>query len=154
VKVQLIWVGKGKEPWAEAACKHYSRRLPAHLGFTEQRLKPTHFTGEVAKVRDNEAERILAELRDRDRLVVLDERGVGLDTKGFAQLIDTAAKQGTSRLVFALGGPYGHGPAVRKRAWKTVRLSELVMNHSVARVVLVEQLYRASTLLWGGSYHH
>jgi 23S rRNA (pseudouridine1915-N3)-methyltransferase len=154
VKLQLIRVGKGKEPWADEAVGHYVRRLPPHLRFEEHRLKPARFTGDVEAVRQNEAQRILACLRDRDRLVALDERGAGLDTEGFAKLVDSAAKQGTPRLVFAIGGPYGHGPAVRERAWKTIRLSELVLNHAIARVVLVEQLYRASTLLWGGSYHH
>ena len=43
---------------------------------------------------------------------------------------------------------------MRTQAWKTIRLSDLVLNHALARVVIVEQLYRASTLLWGGSYHH
>ncbi len=154
MKIQLIRVGKGKEPWADLACAHYTRRLPSHLGFEERLLKPARFVGDVEAVRRQEAKHVLACLRDRDRLVVLDERGDGLSTQGFAKLIESAAAQGTPRLVFAIGGPYGHGPEARKRAWKTIRLSDLVLNHAVARVVMVEQLYRASTLLWGGSYHH
>ena len=66
----------------------------------------------------------------------------------------TAASASTRRLVFAIGGPYGHGAEVRARAHKVVALSGMVLNHELARVVLVEQLYRVSTLLWGGSYHH
>ena len=57
-------------------------------------------------------------------------------------------------LLFAIGGPHGHAPAVRQQAHKTLALSKMVLNHELARILLVEQLYRASTLLWGGAYHH
>ena len=154
MKLQLLWVGRGKDKWSEIACTHYVDRLPRHLGFADKRIKPVDFGGDVGTVRRKEAARILDELRDGDKLVVLDERGAGISSEGLAKLIDSAAKQGTKRLVFAIGGPYGHGPAVADRAWKTIRLSEMVLNHAIARVVLTEQLYRASTILWGGSYHH
>jgi 23S rRNA (pseudouridine1915-N3)-methyltransferase len=154
VKVASIWVGKGRVKWADDGAHEYTRRLPRHLGFQEISLKPSPFKGDVDAVKNAEADRILAKLSDSDRLIALDERGIDLDSHGFADLIDQAAKLGTKRLVFAIGGPYGHGPAVRDRAWKTLRLSKMVLNHSLARVVLGEQLYRASTILWGGQYHH
>jgi 23S rRNA (pseudouridine1915-N3)-methyltransferase len=147
-------VGKGRVKWAEKACEEYTRRLPRHLGFSEKRLAPVVFRGDENAVRVAEAELILGQLGQGDRLVCLDERGADLDSHGFAALIEAAAKQGAKRMVFAIGGPYGHGPKVRQEAWKTVRLSTMVLNHAIARVVLAEQLYRASTLLWGGSYHH
>jgi 23S rRNA (pseudouridine1915-N3)-methyltransferase len=154
VKIASIWVGKGRVSWADDGTREYTRRLPRHLGFEEIQLKPTPFKGDVDAVKRAEAERILAKIGDGDRLVALDERGEDLDSHGFAALIDQAAKMGTKRLVFAIGGPYGHGAAVRDQAWRTLRLSKMVLNHSLARVVLGEQLYRASTLLWGGQYHH
>ena len=154
MKIHSIWVGKGRVKWADDATHEYTRRLPRHIGFQEIPLKPSAFRGDVEAVRDEEAQRILSKLGDGDRLIALDERGVELTSEGFAGLIDEAAKVGTKRLVFAIGGPYGHGPAVRDRAWKTLRLSKMVLNHSLARVVLGEQLYRASTILWGGQYHH
>ncbi len=154
MKIASIWVGKGKVHWADEATHEYTRRLPRHLGFEEVALKPAPFQGDVKSVRAAEAKRILSRLSDGDRLIALDERGIDLTSEGFASLIDEAAKAGTKRLVFAIGGPYGHGPAVREKAWKTLRLSKMVLNHSLARVVLGEQLYRSSTILWGGQYHH
>jgi 23S rRNA (pseudouridine1915-N3)-methyltransferase len=62
--------------------------------------------------------------------------------------------QGVQRLVFAIGGPYGHAPALREKAHRVLSLSPMVLNHELARVVLVEQLYRAHSLLFGGKYHH
>jgi len=153
VKVATIWVGKGRVKWADAGTTEYTRRLPHHLGFKEIQIKPVPFKGAVEEYRDGEASKILAQIKGGDRLVALDERGVDLDSHAFAKLIDEATKLGTQRLVFAIGGPYGHGAAVRSQAWKTVRLSHMVLNHSIARLVLGEQLYRASTILWGGQYH-
>ena len=154
MKIRLLWVGRGKDKWSQSAVEHYISRLPRHLGFEDKRISPVEFAGDVEIVRRKEAEHILGQLKDGDKLVALDERGEGLHSEAFAKLIDSAAKQGTKRLVFAIGGPYGHGKRVRERAWKTIRLSDMVLNHAIARVVLTEQLYRASTILWGGSYHH
>ena len=154
MKLASVWVGKGKVNWADDATHEYTRRLPRHLSFEDIQLKPQPFKGDIDAVRNAEAARILARLSDGDKIVALDERGIDLTSEGFADLIDAAAKAGTKRLVFAIGGPYGHGAAVRDQAWKTLRLSKMVLNHSLARVVLGEQLYRASTILWGGQYHH
>ena len=154
MKLATIWVGKGRVQWAEAGSAEYTRRLPAHLGYRDIQLKPEAYRGDKVAVRDAEAQSILASIKSGDRLIALDERGVDLTSEAFASLIDSAAQLGTKRLVFAIGGPYGHGAAVRTEAWKTVRLSKMVLNHSMARMLLSEQLYRASTLLWGGQYHH
>ena len=154
MKIATIWVGKGRVVWADDAAHEYARRLPRHLDYREIQLKPVPFKGNETSVKDLEAEKILSKLGDGDRLVVLDERGESLNSHTFARMIEDASHQGTRRIVFAIGGPYGHGSAVKNRAWRTVRLSSMVLNHSLARVVLCEQLYRASTLIWGGSYHH
>lgn len=154
MKLTLLWVGRGKDKWSSVATQHYVDRLPRHLSFSDKRINPVDFTGDVQAVRRKEADRIIGQLKAGDALIALDERGDGLSSEAFAGLIDAAAKKGTKRLVFAIGGPYGHGPQVREKAWKTIKLSDMVLNHAIARVVLTEQLYRASTILWGGSYHH
>jgi 23S rRNA (pseudouridine1915-N3)-methyltransferase len=65
-----------------------------------------------------------------------------------------ASDQSWPSVVFCIGGPFGHAPAVRERANDTIRLSKMVLNHQVAHVVLLEQLYRAWTILRGEPYHH
>lgn len=138
--------------WAETAVADYSRRLRRHGGVVEEAVRAEPFRGDVEAVKREEGARLLGRVGMRDPLVVLDERGEALSTTGFAQLVDVGRQRG--HLVFALGGAYGHGDAVRKAAWRTVRLSDLVLNHEIARVVLYEQLYRAMTLLAGIPYHH
>ena len=154
MKAVLLRVGKGRTRWADEAADDYGKRLRRNLPLTEERVKPSRFRGDEQAVRDAEARAILDRIKPGDRLVALDERGELPTTQGFTDLISAATREGAHRLVFAIGGPYGHGEAVRDQAWRTVALSRMVLNHELARVVLVEQLYRASTLLWGGSYHH
>jgi len=104
--------------------------------------------------REGEAERVLKCVAPGEHLVLLCERGREVSSEGVAKLIASAGDAGKPGLVFALGGPFGHGDAVRGRADDAVCLSKLVMNHAVARVVLLEQLYRAFTILRGEPYHH
>jgi 23S rRNA (pseudouridine1915-N3)-methyltransferase len=151
-RFRLLVVGKGGAPWADAAVADWAKRIARLGGVAEVAVKPEPFRGDVEAVRDAEAERLLARVGPRERLVALDERGEDLDTPAFTQLIDEGRRD--AALVFALGGPYGHGAAVRSRAWRVVRLSALVLNHEVARVVWYEQLYRSLSLLAGSPYHH
>lgn len=154
MKAVLLRVGKGRCKWADSATSDYTGRFFRHMGWEERRLKPEPERGDLARVRAAEGQRLLAQVRDRDLLVVLDERGRELDTPGFVELLRQAQRESKQRVVFAIGGPHGHGDEVRRRADVVLRLSALVLNHELARVILAEQLYRASTVLWGGGYHH
>lgn len=145
-------VGKPGAAWAEAAVADYTRRIARMGGVAEVVVKPELYRGAVEPVRDAEAARVLARVGPRERLVALDERGEALNTPDFTTLVEEGRRD--AALVFAIGGPYGHGPAVRTAAWRTVRLSSLVLNHEVARVVLYEQLYRALAVLANLPYHH
>lgn len=152
----MLTVGRPRCAWADAAVDDYAQRIRRHGGVAEDDVRQETFRGDVAAVRAAEGARVLAKAEQAGghhrALVCLDERGERLDSAGFAALVDAGRQQGT--VVFALGGPYGHDDSVRAAAWRTVRLSELVLNHEVARVVLFEQLYRALTLLAGAPYHH
>ncbi len=153
MKAVLLRVGRGRTPWADEGVADYSRRL-TNMKYEERLIKPARFSGDVDAVRSEEAERILQQIKAGDRLIALDERGDLLTTDDMAGLVRASARASTRRLVFAIGGPYGHGEQVRAQAHRVVALSGMVLNHELARVVLVEQLYRVSTLIWGGSYHH
>lgn len=150
-RLKVALVGKGRCAWADAAVDDYGRRLKRHGKLEEISVKPELFRGDVDAVRAAEGLRLRKAL-DRDVLVALDERGERLDTDGFADLLGELALRGS--VGFALGGAYGLDASVRAAAARTVRLSDLVLNHEVARVVLYEQLYRAVTLREGIPYHH
>ncbi|KAA8519068.1 hypothetical protein F0562_013324 [Nyssa sinensis] len=93
-------------------------------------------------------------IRSEDWVVLLDEHGRDIRSEQMAELIADAGNTGSSSLLFCIGGPYGHGRQLRKRANVSIKLSSLVLNHQIALVVLMEQLYRAWTILKGQKYHH
>ncbi|MBX2800068.1 MAG: 23S rRNA (pseudouridine(1915)-N(3))-methyltransferase RlmH [Myxococcales bacterium] len=151
-RFRVIVVGKSRCGWANEAVADYTRRLRRFGGVSEVAVKQAKFRGDPEPVRVAESRAIADTLGARDVLVVLDERGRGYGTPELAELLDDARQRGP--VVFALGGPYGHADLLRERAWRTIRLSELVLNHEVARVLLYEQLYRCLSLLEGTPYHH
>lgn len=154
MRAVLLRVGRGKNRWADRGFSEYADRMRT-LKLSETCLTPEPFRGNVDAVRAAEGQRIRGALRGGDKLIVLDERGEIPTTESFASWVRDAERQSTRRLVFAIGGPYGHDPALRDEAWRVLALSRMVLNHELARVVLAEQLYRVSTLLWDGApYHH
>jgi 23S rRNA (pseudouridine1915-N3)-methyltransferase len=146
VRIVVSSVRSGKVPWADEACVEWGRRIGRYFPFEDRVIRPS-----TAAV---EAEQLLAGVPARGRLVALDERGEDLTSPGLAAVLERCAQDGVTTLTFALGGAYGHAPIVRERAWKVVRLSAMVLAHAVARVVLVEQIYRSCTIRAGEPYHH
>jgi 23S rRNA (pseudouridine1915-N3)-methyltransferase len=146
VKLVVTGVRGPRTGWADDACADYGKRIHRYFPFEEVRFKP----GTPAQ----EAERLFAVVPPRGWLIVLDERGEAKDSLQLAALLESGAREGATSLVFALGGAYGHDEAVRGRARLVLSLSRLVLNHAVARVVMVEQIYRACTIRAGEPYHH
>jgi 23S rRNA (pseudouridine1915-N3)-methyltransferase len=99
-----------------------------------------------------EGERVLAALRDRERVVLLDEGGKSFTTRDLAGRFAALAGEAPD-VALLIGGPDGHAPAVRSRAAEVWSLSKLTLPHGLARVLLVEQVYRAQSLLLGHPYH-
>lgn len=103
---------------------------------------------------EDEGKRVLAGLPAGAHVVLLDERGKALTSPDLAKLLTRVSESGAPSLTFLIGGPHGHSAFVRHRAQETIRLSDMVLNHQVAHIVLLEQLYRAWTILRGVPYHH
>lgn len=100
---------------------------------------------------DEEADRLLASVSGD--LIVMDERGRSLTSSAFAADLRKRRDSGTAAVTFLIGGPDGHGEAVRRRAALLLSLGPMTLPHGLARVVLVEQLYRAVTIAAGHPYH-
>lgn len=130
---------------------------PAHrfTEVTEVSLKPNPLNAkdnDVAK--SQEGERLLKSLSPGEKLILLDERGRDVSSEEIAKLLARASDDSWTKMAFAIGGPYGHSEEVRQKADDVLKLSSCVLNHSVAHVVLLEQLYRAHSMLRGEPYHH
>jgi len=153
VKIRLVTFSRGRTGWADTAAKDYGRRIARYTSFEEVQAKPYRGSA-VGEGQRDEGARLLKLVRPREWLIVLDERGDSLSSEAWATLLDSAGQERAGGLVFAIGGAYGHGEAVRSQARRCISLSPMVLNHQVARVLVLEQLYRAWTMLRREPYHH
>ena len=130
----------------------YERRMARYLTI-EWRLLPASRSTEQQMIRQEESDRISAELRPGDVLVILDERGTEWNNPELARQLESwTSAQG--KLVLVLGGAYGITPQLLQRARAQWSLSRLVFPHELARLLVVEQLYRSCMLQTGHPYHH
>lgn len=156
MKVTLIWVGKTSESYFEEAIAVYTKRIGRYLPFQIISI-PDVKTG--AKVdfllqKQREGVQILAALRPTDELVLWDESGEELSSTGLAQWFSAKMVAGTRSLVFCIGGPYGFSTEVYNRAFAKLSLSRMTFSHQMVRVIALEQVYRAMTIIKGEPYHH
>jgi 23S rRNA (pseudouridine1915-N3)-methyltransferase len=154
MRVRLIAVGTRPPGWVREACADYLTRLSARLPVTVTEVTPGKRGAGAAPERAiaQEGERVLAMLRDADHVIALDERGTELSTRELAAWLKTRMQEGED-LAFVIGGPDGLAPAVLARAGKRLSLSRLTLPHALVRVLLLEQLYRAHSLLSNHPYH-
>ncbi len=146
MKILIISPGKSHDHTVGEGIAEYQKRL-------EKKFQIDWIFPSIGS-KDEESILIVKQLKDGDAVVLLDERGKDIDTPGFASLLDKNMQSGTKRLVFIIGGAFGVSEMVAKRANIILKLSSLVFPHMLARLILVEQLYRASSILDGGKYHH
>lgn len=152
MSVRVIAIGKKRsEPWVEAGIEHYSKRL--RRPFAAEWVILPHSTREGSQARQEESKSILGKLAVDDFVLLLDERGKQLTSPAFSQLLqDTMMERG--KMTAVIGGAYGVNDELRERADTTLSLSEMVLPHQLARLLLAEQLYRAQEIANGGPYHH
>jgi 23S rRNA (pseudouridine1915-N3)-methyltransferase len=146
VKIKIAWIGKTKEPAIAALTEEYLKRISRYAA------------AEGLSLRDEAA---LLELRGRasgkaaskSTLVLLDSRGKEFSSEQFAKFLGDYQDRNPLPIIFAIGGPDGFAEATRSAAQHTLSLGKMTLSHELARVVLLEQLYRAFTILKGHPYH-
>jgi 23S rRNA (pseudouridine1915-N3)-methyltransferase len=146
LRVQLICTGRLKEPYFVQACDEYDKRLRRYC--TLERLELAE-TGDVA--RDGEA--MLKKIPEDAFVVALCIEGVLTSSEELSALLTDCANRGRSRVCFLIGGSDGLSDAVKKRADLRLSMSRMTFPHHLARVMLLEQLYRAFNISEGGKYH-
>lgn len=152
--VRLIAVGTRPPSWVRSAYEDYARRLGSRLKLTLVPIEPGRRSARQDPRRAVEAEgrKILAAVHHGDFVIVLDEQGTEMRTAAFADWLAARMHDGRD-LAFLIGGPDGFAPPVRARADVSLSLSRLTLPHALARVVLVEQLYRALSIHAHHPYH-
>lgn len=154
VPLCVLTVSKGGTA-AEALAEEYAEKIRRYTAFTATQLRTNPKKSADPEVAiQAEGAKILQALQPQDHVVALDERGRNVTSEGLAQLIAAAGDASAARLVCCIGGPFGFSQAVIDRADDVIKLSNMVLNHQVANIVLLEQLYRGYTILRGEKYHH
>ena len=140
MKVRVLFTGKTTDPWIRQGIEEYTGRIRHYVPF------------ELLELRDED--QILKSLRNSDHLVLLDERGETFSSIDWARNLEQKAAHLPKDLVFVVGGPYGFPPAVQARCKERLSLSRMTFSHQLVRLVFLEQLYRAFTIIRGEPYHH
>jgi 23S rRNA (pseudouridine1915-N3)-methyltransferase len=153
VRLVIVAVGQRVPDWAQTAWDDYAKRFPHEIKIE---LKAVKTEPRASKTLDTlyaaERTRIEAAIPKGARVVVLDERGTSLTTLALASRL-TDWQLGGGDVALVIGGPDGIEPAFRQAAHERIRLSDLTLPHAFARVLLIEQLYRAWSINANHPYH-
>jgi 23S rRNA (pseudouridine1915-N3)-methyltransferase len=156
VKLRLVCVGKLAEAWQREAAEDYAGRLQRYfpLEIFELKEEKGGRKGDIPGLLRREGERILGKVPQRSCLIVLDERGRSLGSEQLSGRLSEEMLHGGRDWCLVIGGPYGLDPAVRQRADLLLSLSKMTFTHQMARLFLLEQLYRSCTILRNEPYHN
>ncbi len=156
MRLVLIFVGKTKERFVQEGIAKYLRYLKPYVDIELRDLKEEkiHDLREAPLVRKREADKILKAVPAGAFLCALDERGHEFTSHEFAQFLNNQLESGVREMAFATGGAMGLDESITERANKVVALSRWTFTHEMARLVLLEQLYRAFTIIKGKTYHY
>jgi 23S rRNA (pseudouridine1915-N3)-methyltransferase len=154
MRLRVIAVGTRMPGWVDEAFNEYARRMPRHLALELTELRPESRTSGKTAVAlcEAEGERIEAALPEDCLRVVLDERGREMRTEDLARWLEARTGEGRD-IAFVIGGADGLSPGVKQSAHLMLRLSAMTLPHGLARVLLAEQLYRATSILQNHPYH-
>lgn len=147
MKIVILSVGKEKDEVSSDLVRHFELRILRYVP-----IEWLYIPHDVTK--EKEGDKILSMLKKEDYVVLLDEKGKDIKSEALAELIENRMVDSVKRMVFVIGGAYGASRTVEERANYVWKLSSLVFPHMLVRVILVEQIYRALTIIKGEKYHH
>ena len=153
MKIRLLTISKENDLHTKSLLNDYSTRLRHYTSFEIINIKPQKYSG-IDEQKKAEANQLLKKISSEETLLLLDERGKELTSTGLADFIETKMNTGVKAMWFAIGGAYGFDEAIYKRSNHSISLSKMTLPHQLASVILVEQLYRAFTIIRGEGYHH
>ena len=155
MRITVIENGKTRDSFIQEGVEQFRKRVVKYVPFSIETIPDLKNTKNMTmkEVQVQEGSLILKRVRPVDYLVLLDERGNQHDSISFARYLNSLEGR-VNHLLFVIGGPYGFSEKVYNRADARLSLSKLTFSHQLVRVIFMEQLYRAFTILKGEPYHH
>jgi 23S rRNA (pseudouridine1915-N3)-methyltransferase len=156
MKVALVLVGKTVNKHFVELIDEYAGRVKHYIGFDIIAIPELKNTKSLSadQQKQQEGELILKQMQAGDHVVLLDEHGKEFRSVEFSSYMEQKMQTVNKRLVFVIGGPYGFSPDVYAKANEKISLSKMTFSHQMVRLIFVEQLYRAMTIIRGEPYHH
>lgn len=156
MKICLLVIGKTDMSYIRAGIEEYEKRLTRYIPYEMKVLPDVKNSRKMTEAvqKEKEGDMLLGQFLPGDFVVLLDEKGKQYTSTGFSGYLAQKMQSGIKRLVFAIGGPYGFSEGVYGRANDKVSLSEMTFSHQMVRMIFVEQVYRAMTIMNGEPYHH
>ena len=156
MKIALLQTGKTTDKNIEELVDLYSKRIKKYSVFEIITLPDIKNTRNmpVPEQKIKEASKILQSVNEDDYIILLDERGKELRTLEFSSALEKIFFMPKKRIVFVIGGPWGFSQSVYDRADYKMSLSKMTYPHQLVRLLFLEQLYRAFTIIKGEPYHH
>jgi 23S rRNA (pseudouridine1915-N3)-methyltransferase len=155
MKVAFWCIGKTDDRYIEEGFTVYKKRLANYINFEYKEIQPSKGkTASPVQHQENERDHILKLLKPNDTLVLLDEKGKEFDSVGFSSFMQKMFNESNGSVIFLSGGAYGFHQDIYNRANQSLALSKMTFTHQMVRLIFIEQLYRALTILKGEPYHH
>ena len=156
MKIKLIVVGKSAFDFVKEGEEVYEKRLVHYLPFEKIVLpdikNPKNLS--LEELKKKEGEMILSKITNQDFLVLMDENSYQYTSTKFASWLEQKVNEGTRSMIFVIGGAFGFSEDVYNRSNQLISLSKMTFSHQLVRIIFLEQLYRAQTILKGEPYHH
>jgi len=154
--IKLILHGKTDENYLQEGLLKYYKRLKRYISFSELTIPALKNTKNISfeEIKQKEGDLLLAKLKPTDTLVLLDDKGEMFTSLGFSEFLQKQMNLSIRNLVFVVGGAYGFSDPVYQRANYKLSLSKMTFSHQMIRLLFVEQVYRAFTILNNEPYHH
>ncbi len=156
MKIKLLAIGKTDDKNLQILIENYIKRLKHYIGFEFEIIPDIKNVKNLSEKqqKEKEGELLLKKLKPTDILILLDEKGKDFTSVGFSEFLQKKMNSGIKQLVFVIGGPYGFSDAVYQKAQGKISFSKMTFSHQMFRLFVVEQLYRAFTILKNEPYHH
>ncbi|MDA0314122.1 MAG: 23S rRNA (pseudouridine(1915)-N(3))-methyltransferase RlmH [Bacteroidetes bacterium] len=154
MQIKLVVLGKTDSKSIQELINDYSARLEHYIRFELDVIPEIKQSKSLSEALQKEGELILKKLLPSDELILLDERGKSYSSIEFADFLQKKMNSGLKQLVLVIGGPYGFSKSVYARAHGKISLSKMTLSHQMIRPFLIEQVYRAMTILRNEPYHH
>lgn len=154
----VLCIGKIKEKWTRMGIEEYVKRLSPmaslqFIEYNEEKMPKNASEAEKRNVLEKEGEKILRNVKENDFVILLDLKGKLLSSEELAAVLSDRMVNGTSHFFFMIGGPYGNGSNIQKRADIKISMGHMTFTHQMARLLLSEQLYRAMKIIRHEPYH-